>query len=162
MLVLVGSGPDRDALQAHAAEVGFADSVRFAGAMPAREAFRLGRILVVPSRAESLPYVVLEAAGASVPMVATDVGGIPEIFGPYANELIRCDRPLTLAEAIAAKLNASRAENLALAGKLAAFVGAKFTLANMVEGVIDGYREALTRKGLAEPGEAPPMRHAAE
>ena len=160
-LVLVGSGPDRDALQAHAAEVGFADSVRFAGAMPAREAFRLGRILVVPSRAESLPYVVLEAAGASVPMVATDVGGIPEIFGPYANELIRCDRPLTLAEAIAAKLNASRAENLALAGKLAAFVGAKFTLANMVEGVIDGYREALARKGMVEPGEAPPMRHAA-
>jgi len=161
-LVLVGSGPDRDALQAHAAEVGFADSVRFAGAMPAREAFRLGQILVVPSRAESLPYVVLEAAGASVPMVATDVGGIPEIFGPYANELIRCDRPLTLAEAIAAKLTVSRDENLALARKLAAFVGAKFTLANMVEGVIDGYREALARKGMAEPGEAPPMRHAAE
>ena len=161
-LVLVGSGPDRDALQAHAAEVGFADSVRFAGAMPAREAFRLGQILVVPSRAESLPYVVLEAAGASVPMVATDVGGIPEIFGPYANELIRCDRPLTLAEAIAAKLTVSREENLALARKLAAFVGAKFTLANMVEGVIDGYREALARKGMAEPGEAPPMRHAAE
>ena len=161
-LVLVGSGPDRDALQAHAAEVGFADSVRFAGAMPAREAFRLGQILVVPSRAESLPYVVLEAAGASVPMVATDVGGIPEIFGPYANELIRCDRPLTLAEAIAAKLTVSRDENLALARKLAAFVGAKFTLANMVEGVIDGYREALARKGMAEPVEAPPMRHAAE
>ena len=161
-LVLVGSGPDRDALQAHAAEVGFADSVRFAGAMPAREAFRLGRILVVPSRAESLPYVVLEAAGASVPMVATDVGGIPEIFGPYANELIRCDRPLTLAEAVSAKLNATREENMALAAKLAAFVGAKFTLANMVEGVIDGYREALGRKSLSDHGEAPHLRQAAE
>ena len=161
-LVLVGSGPDRDHLQNHAREVGFADSVRFAGAMPAREAFRLGRLLVVPSRAESLPYVVLEAAGASVPMVATDVGGIPEIFGPYANELIRCDRPLTLAEAIAAKLNAAREDNMNLATRLADFVGAKFTLANMVEGVIDGYREALARKRAADIDEAPQLRQAAE
>lgn len=162
-LVLVGSGPDREQLQAHAAEVGFAESVRFAGVMPAREAFRLGHVLVVPSRAESLPYVVLEAAGASIPMVATDVGGIPEIFGPCASELIRCDRPLTLAEAIAEKLGATREENLVLARRLAAFVGAKFTLSNMVEGVLDGYREALARKGhMSEPGQAPPMREAAE
>lgn len=161
-LVLVGSGPDRDRLQAHAAEVGFADTVRFAGAMPAREAFRLGHVLVVPSRAESLPYVVLEAAGACVPMVATDVGGIPEIFGPCASELIRCDRPLTLAEALAEKLSATRAQNLVLARRLAAFVGAKFTLANMVEGVIDGYREALARKGAHDSGETPSLRQAAE
>ncbi|MFO1136891.1 MAG: glycosyltransferase family 4 protein [Rhodoblastus sp.] len=161
-LVLVGSGPDRDRLQAHAAEVGFADSVRFAGVMPAREAFRLGHILVVPSRAESLPYVVLEAAGASVPMVATDVGGIPEIFGPCATELIRCDRPLTLAEALAEKLAARREQNLVLARRLAAFVGAKFTLANMVEGVIDGYREALARKGAHDSGDVPSLRQAAE
>lgn len=161
-LVLVGSGPDRDRLQAHAAEVGFAESVRFAGAMPAREAFRLGHVLVVPSRAESLPYVVLEAAGACVPMVATDVGGIPEIFGPCASELIRCDRPLTLAEALAEKLSATRAQNLVLARRLAGFVGAKFTLANMVEGVIDGYREALARKGAHDSGETPSLRQAAE
>ena len=162
-LVLVGSGPDRDRLQAHAGEVGFADSVRFAGVMPAREAFRLGHVLVVPSRAESLPYVVLEAAGACVPMVATDVGGIPEIFGPYASDLIRCDRPLTLAEVVAGKLRATRDENLVAARRLAAFVGAKFTLANMVEGVLDGYREALARKGRAsQDGDAPALRQAAE
>jgi glycosyltransferase involved in cell wall biosynthesis len=130
--------------------------------MPAREAFRLGHVLVVPSRAESLPYVVLEAAGACVPMVATDVGGIPEIFGPCASELIRCDRPLTLAEALAEKLSATRAQNLVLARRLAAFVGAKFTLANMVEGVIDGYREALARKGAHDSGETPSLRQAAE
>ena len=34
-----------------------------------------------------MPYVVLEAAAARVPLVATDVGGIPEIFGPYRGEI---------------------------------------------------------------------------
>ena len=95
-LVLVGSGPDQRQLQDQAARRGVADRIRFAGPMPARAAFRLGRILVVPSRAESLPYVVLEAAAARVPMIATRVGGIPEIFGPYADRLIACDDPALL------------------------------------------------------------------
>jgi glycosyltransferase involved in cell wall biosynthesis len=45
-------------------------------------------MLVIPSRAESLPYVVLEAAAAGVPIIATAVGGVPEIFGPQADALI--------------------------------------------------------------------------
>ncbi len=61
--------------------------------MPARRAFALGRILVVPSRAESLPYIVLEGAAAGIPMIATAVGDIGEIFGP---ECSRAARPLTI------------------------------------------------------------------
>jgi len=95
-------------------------------------------------------------------MVATDVGGIPEIFGPYASELIRCDRPLSLAEAVAGKLTRTRDANIVAARKLAAFVGAKFTLANMVEGVLDGYREALARKGSPTASAASSYRQAAE
>ena len=49
--------------------------------MPARQAFALGRVIVVPSRAEAMPYIVLEALAAGKPMIATAVGGIPEIFG---------------------------------------------------------------------------------
>ena len=81
--VLVGSGPDRETLLALAQRLGIAHRVSFPGPMPAREAFKLGRLLVVPSRAESMPYIVLEAAAARVPLIATNVGGIPEIFGPY-------------------------------------------------------------------------------
>lgn len=161
-LVLVGSGPDREALMRHAANVGYSDAVTFAGAMPAREAFRLGRILVVPSRAESLPYVVLEAAGARVPMVATNVGGIPEIFGPYADTLIPCDQPNILAQALSAKLLSSNADNDAAAARLATYVGGKFTLANMVDGVLAGYREALARNEPRRSGAASALRHAAE
>ncbi len=58
------------------------------------------RALVVPSRAESMPYVVLEAIAAGLPLVATRVGGIPEIFGPRADELVPPGDPEALAAAI--------------------------------------------------------------
>ncbi len=51
----------------------------------------MGRMLVMPSRAESLPYVALEAAAAGVPIIATDVGGVHEIFGPHSAHLIPPD-----------------------------------------------------------------------
>ena len=63
---IVGDGPDRAAFEAQAAALGLAAQVRFVGAKPARAAFALGRLLVVPSRAESLPYIVLEAAAAGL------------------------------------------------------------------------------------------------
>ena len=152
-LVLVGSGPDESELAARAAADGVATQIRFAGAMPAREAFKLGRVLVVPSRAESLPYVVLEAAAARVPMVATNVGGIPEIFGPYAGRLIPCDSAPILASAILDQLRAAPAMRIKQAATLAGFVGSRFTLAAMADGVLEGYREALAlRDGAAIPG----------
>ena len=79
---IVGEGPDDEKLKAQARQCGLVDEVRFVGYQPARVAFAMGRMLVIPSRAESLPYVVLEAAAAGVPIIATDVGGVPEIFGP--------------------------------------------------------------------------------
>ncbi len=52
----------------------------FPGRLPTAQALRRGRLLVMPSRAESFPYVVLEAAAGRVPMIASAVGGIPEIL----------------------------------------------------------------------------------
>ena len=94
--------------------------------MPTREAFRLGRVLVVPSRAESMPYIVLEAAGARVPMIATDVGGIPEIYGPYRDRLGPPDDPASLQASIEAMLAISEAQRRALADDLAAHVAERF------------------------------------
>ena len=161
-LVLVGTGPDQKMLQEHADMVGYSDNIRFAGGMPARKAFELGKVLVVPSRAESLPYVVLEAAGASVPMVATNVGGIPEIFGPLAGRLIHCDDTGVLADSVSKMLLQSREQNLVGAAQLATYVGNRFTLSNMVEGVLAGYREALARKASPARAGRAPTRHPAE
>jgi glycosyltransferase involved in cell wall biosynthesis len=79
--VLVGDGDDLPRYIAQAGDLGFGDRVVFRPAMPARAAFALGRVMVVPSRAEAMPYIVLEALAAQRPLIATAVGGIPEIFG---------------------------------------------------------------------------------
>jgi glycosyltransferase involved in cell wall biosynthesis len=89
---IAGEGPEGAPLKAQAQRLDIADQVRFIGYCPAREAFSLGRMLIIPSRAESLPYVVLEAAAAGVPIIATAVGGVPEIFGPQADALIPPER----------------------------------------------------------------------
>jgi glycosyltransferase involved in cell wall biosynthesis len=142
---LVGDGPDRAALEAQVAGRGLTSFIRFLGAMPARQAFASGRLMVVPSRAESLPYVVLEAAAAALPIISTRVGGIPEIFGPQAHRLIGPGCRKELSSAIAAAmddpLDAKAAANL-----LQERVRQVFAVDAMVDGAIAGYRKGLAEK----------------
>ena len=144
----VGSGPDEAQLRAHAERVGVADNICFEGAMPIRHALGRGRVMVVPSRAESLPYVILEAAAAAEPLVSTGVGGIPEIFGPHADQLIPADDPEALAGAILAKLDECPQMRGAKAAALSDFVRGRFSLAQMVEGAVAGYRAARERRRI--------------
>ena len=137
---IVGQGPDAAAFRGQAERLGLT-AVRFAGAMPARAAFALGRCLVVPSRAESLPYIVLEAAAAGIPLIASNVGGIREIFGPQSGRLVPPADAAALAYAIAATtgdLTAARNEALTLRAR----VQVEFSVDAMTEGVLAGYREA--------------------
>jgi glycosyltransferase involved in cell wall biosynthesis len=96
---------------------------------------------VVASRAESLPYIVLEAAAACIPMVATAVGGIPEVFGPEGPLVPPAD-PLRLADAIAAAL-ADPAAAKARAERLRQRVRTLFSQDAMVDGVLAAYGEAI-------------------
>ena len=148
-LNLAGTGPDQAQLEARARARGVAESVRFLGSVPARRAFALGRRLVVPSRAESLPYIVLEAAGAQVPMVATDVGGIGEVFGPYRDRLIACDDPIVLAKSLERMIEAEPHEVAAQAHDLAAYVATRFSVDLMVSSVVGGYHDAIARRASA-------------
>jgi len=140
--VLVGSGPDREAFRARAQSLGIAHRLSFPGPMPGREAFKLGRILVVPSRAESLPYIVLEAAAARVPLIATNVGGIPEIFGSHADALFAANTIGAMADAIETALD-DPAAALARAKSLRERIFMHFSQNAMVEGVLAGYRDAF-------------------
>jgi glycosyltransferase involved in cell wall biosynthesis len=78
-LTMVGDGPQKAEYQALANELGIADRVRFPGSMKAEEAVTMGKIMVLSSLNEAFPYVILETAAASLPLVSTSVGGVPEI-----------------------------------------------------------------------------------
>lgn len=102
---IYGAGDDGNRYKAMVEERGLTDVVSFHDPTPARTAFRTGKVLIVPSRAESMPYIVLEAAAASVPLIATSVGGIPQIFGPEADRLLPAGDPDVLARAMEASLS---------------------------------------------------------
>jgi glycosyltransferase involved in cell wall biosynthesis len=148
-LLIVGSGPDDQALQARAKEAGIWDSVAFVPPQPIRHALARGSIMVIPSYAESLPYVILEAAAAAQPLVSTNVGGIPEIFGPHAADLIPAREVGRLADAIQSKHGESQQERSAKAERLSEFVRCRFSLKKMVDGVLAGYEAAFEARGVS-------------
>ena len=144
-VTIVGEGPERAAFEALAAAHGVTASVRFAGAKPARTAFALGHLLVVPSRAESLPYVVLEGAAAGIPMIATRVGGIAEIFAADSDSLVPAGDPQALAAAITQALLHPAAARV-MAQRLQTRVRAHFIVEVMTRAVLAAYLEALARR----------------
>ncbi|KAB2672143.1 glycosyltransferase family 4 protein [Ochrobactrum sp. LMG 5442] len=85
---MVGDGAEKSGFIALAEELGVSGQICFLPGMAAREAFALGRIMVVPSRAEAFPYIVLEALAAGKSVIASNVGGIPEVFGPRSPALV--------------------------------------------------------------------------
>ena len=81
-LVMCGDGPERADAEALAAKSGIADSVRFVGKQPqsqVREYLSVADLLLLPSQSESFGLTALEAMACEVPVIATRVGGIPEL-----------------------------------------------------------------------------------
>jgi glycosyltransferase involved in cell wall biosynthesis len=116
--------------------------VQFKPTTPAAVALTLGRIMVVPSRAESLPYVVLETAAGGKPLITTNVGGIPEIYGPLSRTLVPPQDCPALAGAIARALDHPD-EMADITRKLRDQVQASFSVGTMVDGVLAAYQTAL-------------------
>ncbi|GAB2794754.1 glycosyltransferase [Dyella kyungheensis] len=90
-LLFVGSGPAREALLQRAAALGCAARVRLVGAVEhfaLGDWFRAADLLCLPSHNEGVPNVVLEAMACGTPVVATRVGGIPEVLPEHAGILV--------------------------------------------------------------------------
>jgi colanic acid/amylovoran biosynthesis glycosyltransferase len=84
-LALVGDGPSRPAIEARAAALGVVDRVKLRGWRSSAEVRRIveaSRALVLPSFAEGIPIVLMEAMALRRPVIATYVGGIPELVEP--------------------------------------------------------------------------------
>jgi len=144
-LTLAGDGEEIGALKAQIERLGLTKAVRFIGHVKARYGFSKGSLLVVPSRGDSMPYVVIEAAAAGIPMVAANVGGIPEIFGVHTDALFAPNIVGAMADAIETALEDPEAA-LARAKSLRERIFLHFSQKAMVEGVLAGYRDAFANR----------------
>lgn len=103
-LVVAGDGPDRGILERRARELGVDGRARFLGSVPRDGVLRLFRAAdasVLSSSWENLPHTVLEALAVGSPVIATSVGGVPEVVRDGENGLLVPARdPQALAAAI--------------------------------------------------------------
>ncbi|HWA18522.1 MAG TPA: glycosyltransferase family 4 protein [Devosia sp.] len=150
-LAMAGGGPDLDEVKAQIARLGLTGRVDLLGVKPARPTLMRGRCLVVPSLAESLPYVILEAASAGRPVIATNVGGISEIFGPTSPSLVPAANSNALGAAMQRFLDDPEAADREAETRLA-FIRAGFSVAHMTDQIEALYRDVLAvrRAALAE------------
>ncbi|MEM9332570.1 MAG: glycosyltransferase [Pseudomonadota bacterium] len=137
--MFVGDGPDKDKYLHQIKNLGLVDCVSVYPAMPAREAFSMAKVIVVPSRAESMPYLVLEAIAAQMPIVATCVGGIPEIFQDRSEDLVPPGDAGALAEKMLSTLEDETRETRART--FAEQLKTRFSLPVMAESVETIYRD---------------------
>jgi phosphatidylinositol alpha-1,6-mannosyltransferase len=83
-LVVVGDGPEAEALKRHAAAVGISEAVTFVGYAPHADTpdfYRAADVFALSSDFDNSPNVVLEAMASGLPVVTTDVGGVRELVG---------------------------------------------------------------------------------
>jgi glycosyltransferase involved in cell wall biosynthesis len=103
-LAILGDGPERGALERRSHELGLNGRVRFLGGGGRDDVLRLFRAAdaaVLPSAWENFPHTVVEALAAGTPVVATAVGGVPEIVRDGENGLlVPPGEPDALADAI--------------------------------------------------------------
>jgi glycosyltransferase involved in cell wall biosynthesis len=147
-LTLAGDGEEMAVLKAQVERLGLTHSVNFIGHVKARYGFSKGRLLVVPSRGDSMPYVVIEAGAAGIPMVAANVGGIPEIFGEHTEALFAPGGVGAIADAIETALDDPDVAQ-ARAKSLRERIFQHFSQKAMVEGVMAGYRDAFRARDAA-------------
>lgn len=148
-LVMAGDGELRPAMEAMAAKLGVADRVRFLGVrsdivdlMSAADGY------VLSSAWEGLPMVLLEAAAASLPIVATDVGGVREIVVHGATGfVVRPGDPAALAVAMRTLMDAPADERRTMGAAGREHVQAHFD----IERVLDTW-EDLYLAGIASAG----------
>ncbi len=118
-LLVVGAGPERDALEAQAARLGLAETVCFLGLRAdVPELLAAADIYVHPSQAEALPTGVLEAMAVGLPVVAADVGGVSEIvLDGETGWLVPPGDVEALAEAMLSLLDTTRRAALGESGR---------------------------------------------
>ncbi|MFC2176366.1 glycosyltransferase [Bacteroidota bacterium] len=139
--LVAGDGPERRRIESMVCRLGLEASVELAGVMNREDFFRQIDLLALCSKIENLPYVILEAMAWSRPVVATSVGGVPDLIKPGENGLlVESDDAGQMAEAIGQLLNdAPRAQAMGRTGRTC--LEQRFTLSRSVQAHLAMYRE---------------------
>jgi len=155
-LDLVGDGPLRAEVEAEIARLGLAGSVRMHGALDdVRPVLTAAGFFVLSSQSEGVSMTLLEAMATGLPVVATHVGGTPEVVvNGTTGVLVPPSRPDALADAMLWMMRHPDARTrMGLAGRRR--VEERFTIRRTVEAYERIYRRALQahrrRPGAAEP-----------
>ena len=121
-----------------------ADHIRFLGFRQDTAAlYDAADAFVLPSRSEGLPMVILEAMMASLPVIATRVGGIPDAVGDQV-VLIDPGQPHQLAQAMV-RVMSDRDNRQRLAEDGHAYVENKYGVERMVDGYVEWYESVLEK-----------------
>ncbi len=100
-VVIVGDGPERTRLENLAAELGVSDKLMLCGTQHnIADWLRIFDVFVLPSRREGLPLAILEAMSSGTPIVATSVGGIPDVVNDAVGRLVPREDPESLSNAL--------------------------------------------------------------
>jgi glycosyltransferase involved in cell wall biosynthesis len=100
-LVFVGDGPERATLEAQVRSLGLGEQVRFVGLVAAAASLlRAFDALVLSSRSEGTPMILLETVHAGVPIIASAVGGVPDLITPNTGTLVLPNDSAALAAAM--------------------------------------------------------------
>jgi glycosyltransferase involved in cell wall biosynthesis len=146
---LFGTGSQAEALASQCHTLGVTAQVHLRGFVKATEALRSTRIFVMSSRWENAPIAMLEAMAAGVPVVTTNVYGIPEIATPETAQLVPPDDPYALSEAIGRLLDDARlAARQAQAAR--ARVEANFSASANADRVLAVYEHARSRRARSQ------------
>lgn len=148
--LVVGDGPERDALTRQAAKLGLAERVTFMGhCADMRPIYQAIDLLVLPSRSEGLPNVLLEGLRADRPIVATAVGAVPEVLAPpEAGIMVAPADTTALARGIELGL-ATR--NDPARREARRVVAERFSLDHRVKAHLDLYRQLLGEATVLAP-----------
>lgn len=146
-LDIAGDGPARLELERRAAARGAQDRIRFHGRLPVRqlrELLRRGSVLVVPSRwYENMPLAVLEGFAAGLPVIASALGGLPELVEDGRDGLlVPADDHRALADAVGELMGSpSRAFEMGVAARAKA--EEEFTPTRHLDRLDDIYGQAF-------------------
>jgi glycosyltransferase involved in cell wall biosynthesis len=142
-VLLVGAGPDEAYFKERIGSLNIERSITLSGPIfPATDAFNQGRCVVMPSLAESFPYIVLETIAAGCPLITTSVGGIPEIFGPHKDALLPAGDAQALSAAMKQMMD-NPDQALIKSQEIQGYVKSQFSLEKMLDEIDTYYREVL-------------------